>query len=577
MKLSYSQPLFRALLATLLLGCGGGSAASLASLEYRISGSQLLVTPPALSVPKAVPGSVFVELTGPSNAVPSGAYVEALLRGPSFAARRLIGQPNAPLILPLLPLVGDYQLDNIRLVDGATGQTRLEGSPASVPIHVFDEVLVSRVTSRPLTLAEIQEKGIVIDDANFRAVEFEVGFVLDGKTIPVKFPVIAPSFKQSTDIIPKAELEERLAKAAELNQEIAATVQLPPALEQSQLNIQITGVNFEFADVEEQNLGLGIPPIPALVIIPGNIGFLNQFFSVQIFTENGAPTGSGLSVVNVKARMILPAGPDRLPAASYDQPGDDPLRFARLGPDKIVQPIQAVVRPGPDAKVGTSDDILRLQPGESGQGEFFVEGLQEGLHVMDIELSADLEGLAAGIVKVKGKAAGSVLVRNPKFSLAFSHPKTIRSGEPYEASVTVLNTGSTPANLVSVTLPAASISGGALESPQTVELGTLLPGESGVARFRFRAQRTGAISFSNLTTGDDSVQGRFRLTMGIDERGVALSPDSIGMPDFVNALPTNLISAANRVLGQALSVATAAQLPPGVIKVAEDRSTKLNA
>ena len=64
-------------------------------------------------------------------------------------------------------------------------------APASVPVRVFDEVLISRVTSRPLTLEEIQEKGIAIDEQNFRAVEFEVGFVLDGKTIPVRFPVVS--------------------------------------------------------------------------------------------------------------------------------------------------------------------------------------------------------------------------------------------------------------------------------------------------------------------------------------------------------------------------------------------------
>src|SRR5256885_9392428 len=51
------------------------------------------------------------------------------------------------------------------------------------------------------------------------------------------------------------------------------------------------------------------------------------------------------------------------------------------------------------------------------------------------------------------------------------------------------------------------------------------------------------------------------LHAGIDERGVALSPDSIGMPDFVTNLPPALVDAANRVLGQALSIATAGQLP----------------
>jgi hypothetical protein len=101
-------------------------------------------------------------------------------------------------------------------VEGTNTVTLLEGSPSSVPITVFDEVLVSRVTSRPLTSAEISERGISIDESNFRAVEFEVGFVLDGRTFPVRFPVVTPSIRQTTEIIPAAELEERLAEAARI-------------------------------------------------------------------------------------------------------------------------------------------------------------------------------------------------------------------------------------------------------------------------------------------------------------------------------------------------------------------------
>ncbi|HSH17579.1 MAG TPA: hypothetical protein VLD18_16175, partial [Verrucomicrobiae bacterium] len=238
--------------------------------------------------------------------------------------------------------------------------------------------------------------------------------------------------------------------------------------------------------------------------------------------------------------------------------------------------MQQIKRPGTDGELGTADDVERLFPGEAGQAEFLVEGLQEGLHVMDLDLMADLDGLAAGTVHVKGKAAGSVLVRNPKFSMAFAHPRTIRAGEPYDASVTILNTGITPANLVQITLNKNSISGAQLENEdqQTVELGTLLPGESATATFRMRALRTGAISFSNLTTSDDSTVGRFRLSMGVDSRGVALSPDTIAMPDFVDLLPPELVFAANRVLGQALSVATAGQVPPGVLRVGKSSITR---
>ncbi len=543
------------------IGAVPSSAQPLTTLNYTVSGQVMQVTPAALSVPKGIPGSIGVTIPGE---VPSGAFVEATLRGPSFPARRLVGEVNKPLVLPPLNLVGDYSLDGIRLVS-ASGETLFEGAPSTVPVRVFDEVLVSRVTSRPLTLGEIEEKGIVIDDANFRAVEFEVGFVVDGATIPIKFPVVTPSFKQSTEIIPAAELEARLAQAEEINAALSDAVAMPPGLEVVLPQVQIKGINVQFVDGgDDGDLALKIPPIPALMVIPGNIGFLNQFFSVLIFTENAAPDGSGLSVHSLTAELVLPTGPDRV-AGSFESPGDDPLRFARVaGSIRNLVPVRAT---GPDGKSGTGDDIDRLQPGDTGQGELLVEGLQEGLHVMDLKLAAKLDGLAAGTVNVTGKAAGSILVRNPKFSMAFTHPRTVRSGEPYEAAVTILNTSSTVANLVSVELNANNVSGGLLESDARVELGNIAPGQTATATFRIRSQKTGAISFSNLTTSDDSVIGRFRLKAGVDERGISLSPDTLVLPEFVDHLPPDLVKAAQRMLGQALSSATAGQLPPGVIKV----------
>lgn len=557
-----------------LLFCASTSAQTpLTTLNYKIVGTYLRVAPVAVAVPKGIAGSVLVELANSDgtdktadNAITQGAYIEATLRGPSFPARRLIGEVNKPLLLPALNLVGDYQLDNIRLVDSVTGAVGMEGTPSSVPVRVFEEVLVSRVTSRPLTLAEIQERGIVIDDQNFRAVEFEVGFVLDGITIPVRFPVVSPDFSQAREIIPQAEIYRRLVEAQRINEELAAggSLHLPDELRTAGLNIQVKGANFEVVEVPERNLRLSIPPIPALMVIPGNIGYLNQFFSVQIFTENASPLGSGLSVFNLDARLILPPGPDLVASTNYNAPGDDPLRFARVGPNKIIQPVQPIRRPGPDGVLGTSDDIGRLYPREAGQAEFLVEGLQEGLHVMDLELNGELDGLAAGTVKITGRAAGSVLVRNPKFSLTFSHPRTVRTEEPYDAFVTILNTSQVEANFVSVTLPRGSISGGELMTAEKIELGTIKPGETKTAKYRIRAKRTGCVTFSNLTTSEDSIIGRFKLRLGVDDRGVELSPDTIGYPDYVDRLPTEVFDAANRVIGQALSVATAPVLPPGV-------------
>jgi len=569
--------------SVLKLLSGTAWSAPLTTLEYRIYGVGLQVSPPALAVPKGIAGSIMVTITGGESAelMGHGTYVEAFLRGPGLPEpRRLVGAVNQPLMLPPLNLVGDYQLDSIRLVDAGNGGTRMEGSPSIVPVRVFDEVLISRVTSRPLTYDEIQQKGILIDESNFRVVEFEVAFVLEGRTIPVSFPVVAPKFTESVELIPAAELEEKLAQAAALNQQIAASTELPPEFEVAQLDLQVQGINFQAVDPGgETPLALSIPPIPALMVIPGNIGFLNQFFSVQVFTENAAPADSGLTVDKIIATVHLPPGPDLVRSTNWAEPGDDPLRLARqegTGLDQTGQAAKPVVQPGMDGELGTADDVSRLRPGEAGKAKFLVEGLQEGLHVIDLELEGMMEGLAAGPVRIKGKAAGSVLVRNPRFSMAFSHPRTVRAGEKFEANVTILNTGLTPANLLQVTLNENSISGAVLEQEeqQTVELGNLLPGQSATATFRLRSLRTGAVSFSNLTTSQDSLVGRFRLRLGVDERGVALSPDTIGMPDYVNALPDQVLSAANRVLGQALSLATAAQLPPGVLRVGRSVITR---
>lgn len=556
-----------------------GAQTPLASLDYHIAGTFLQVSPSTLSVPTGIAGSILVSVVaGGSTNNPAvakltqGAYVQAVLRGPAFPTpQTIVSAPNAPLVLPPINLVGDYELDSIALIDATTGQVRMEGSPSTVPVNVFNQLLISTVTSTPLSLDQIQAAGIDIDESSFTAVQFNVSFVVNGQTIPVSFPVVSPTFTQSTELIPADEVQAQLQQAAVINQQISSTmVTLPPQLQTAGLNLQVQGLNFQVTDPGPgQSLSLPIPPIPAIMVIPGSIGYLHEFFSVQVFTENGAPLGSGLSVGDLEATLELPPGPDGIVSTNWADPGDDPLRFARVGSNDVTEPTQPVVDPGPDGILGDADDITTLQPGETGQANFLVEGLQEGLAVMNLNITGTLYGLAAGPVSITGTASGSVLVRNPSFSITFTHPDVVRVGEPYTASITVLNTGLVPANLVQVTLNQNSISGAMLASnqPQTIVLGTIPSGGSAVATYQMVSETTGQIEFSDLTTGDASVTGQFQFSMGVDAQGVPLSPDTIAMPDYVNSLPPDLLAAANRVLGQALSIATAAQLPPGIVPV----------
>ena len=121
-----------------------------------------------------------------------------------------------------------------------------------------------------------------------------------------------------------------------------------------------------------------------------------------------------------------------------------------------------IVQPGADGKLGTADDIPSLGPGETGSAEYLVEGRREGTHVIEMEIAGTLNGLPIGPVAISGRAAGAVLVRNPTFTLTFTHPDTVAAGEPYSLDVTVTNTSESPANFVSINLFAHNVSGATL-------------------------------------------------------------------------------------------------------------------
>jgi hypothetical protein len=559
-------------LAVALLAASTAHAQPLAVFEHHVVGARLQASPAELFVPKDIPGSILVQFTTANGSPHRDAarlgrdyHIEAVLRGPAFPAYRLLGFPNEPLLLPPIALVGEYQIDDIRLVHTASGETRTMAAPSRIAVHVFPEVFVSQVVSRPLSIDEIAERGIVIDASSFSAVEFEATFTLAGRPFRVKLPVVTPRFRDAQEVIGDAEREERTVEAARLNRRLSEALDLPPEMRMPGLDLQIQGANFkQVVDGDgDTGPGRGGEVIPGLVVIPGSVGFLNQFFSVQIFTANAAPTRSTLSVHSIEAELILPPGRDRLPNTD-----DDPIRLARVGPEAAVNAIIPVRGLGPDGRAGTPDDAVRLQPGQSGQGEFLVEGRREGLHTFDIRLRGTLDGYAQREVRVEGIAAGSVLVRNPRFSIVFSHPRAVRAGEPYTAAVTVMNTSEQPAYLVSANLNRASLSGVEFAPGQAelVSLGDLAPGESGTAQFHLIARTTGEVRLAELT-GQDGLSGRFDLTTTVDERGVALSNQVIGYPEWVGLLPEPVRRATDRVLGQALASATAAILPPGIRRV----------
>ena len=68
--------------------------------------------------------------------------------------------------------------------------------------------------------------------------------------------------------------------------------------------------------------------------------------------------------------------------------------------------------------------------------------------------------------------------------------------------------------------------------------------------------------------GESDATGTLNFVVGVDERGVALSPDTLVLPASVDSLPPSVVSAAMRVVGQAWGVANAGTLPSGVLAIA---------
>jgi hypothetical protein len=518
----------------------------LASGEVRIVGVGLEITPAAITVPKNTPFTLSAALRdGAGNDVSlapefGGLVVRGELSGPGLSEiRSLETVPGEPLEIPALLVVGNYVLDDLRLVrDGPGGEEIvLPASPALVPIQVIDKVIVSRVTSRPLSLEEIEAAGIIIDPSNFTAFEFTFGIATSSEQVPITFNV---AFPQDKDI-----LDEGGGPLFE------------PALPQLSVpHLEIQGIMLEKPDDPIFD-DIVIPPIPGVIVIPGNIAFLNQFFEVLLLVSNVAPPGSQLVVTSATAELLLPLGADGTPGSL-----DDPLAPART-------------QQNPDGTLAA--DVLNARtgapefgPGEDAEGQFLVEGRKVGTHRVEVTINAELRLATGQVVPLSGKAIGTVLVRHPTFALTINHPDVVRAGETYSLRVTITNVGETPANLVRLTLDPNFIGGATLVDHShreaglpfgTSEVPTIAAGDAATVEYRLIARRNGRVTAAAFE-GQPGVTGAFVLRTGVGDRGIPLSPDTLILPTYAHDLPASFIEEALRVLGLAHGVATAPLTQP---------------
>ena len=254
-----------------LLSSNNVAADQIAQIEYQLLGVQVTIATSNLTVPRNTP--VEVEANVIDGGLSMESYIiKANLRGPSFVTPIDIqATPGQNILLPGLRQPGIHFLENIRLEDGHG--TIIPASPSSVTINVLDELLVGEVTSRQLSLDEIKQLGIEFDENSFKAFEFAIALTTSSGVLDLNIPALVPVS----------------------NPEMTSNrIEIPDLYGQDIPNLSLSGFEFEpfmLEPIVEDLPGseTEIPPIPGIIVIPGNVAFLNHFFSVFLAVSNEAP------------------------------------------------------------------------------------------------------------------------------------------------------------------------------------------------------------------------------------------------------------------------------------------------
>ncbi|HJW32625.1 MAG TPA: hypothetical protein VJ505_04585, partial [Holophagaceae bacterium] len=436
-------------------------------------GLRLTAPTSRIDVPKDAPFSVPVGVwigdhqatpTEAASLIPVGATLTATLTGPGIPSPVMIsGDLATGLSLPGLGVEGDFTLSDIRLVkDGATVS---ETDPKTVNIHCLGEILISSVTSTPMTMQELRDAGLQLQPGDYEGRRFTMALAIGSQQVSLTVPVAVPVYNG---------LEDPRGGGGEVGRlEITG---LTGRLGLPDLSVVVADIT-----PERDPFSLSRPAIShvlqhnfkALIVIPGSIGYLHQFYKANLVVFNALKEGSPFQITHLSATLNLPPGGDGATGTL-----DDPLRLAqREGEtDAVTKPVRG---PGVDGTVGSGESVLLA--GQSGMATFFVEAMKEGAHQLNFDIRGQFEG--GGLsepVPLLGHAQGKLLVRNPNFSMVLVHPEVVRRGEEYILEARLTNTSMTLANGVTVTLDRSRLGSVKLVEDLNTPVDTLNPGETAI-------------------------------------------------------------------------------------------------
>jgi hypothetical protein len=523
---------------------------TIGQLDLTVGGLSATVTPAQPVIPKNISSGVQIAVTLNGQSLTPSAVAQYLggpfqiqgeYSGPGLS--QTVDVPQSPAInslvvdLPAVSEAGNYTLSNLRFM--VNGNDVFDLSPNSVIVNVIDQVLVTSVQTQALTLDQIQAMGVVLNSSDYTGFQFTIGLQLSSQVVNISFPVV---FDPQGVPVP----QPIYPPSAPTAQGVSVPVTIVPVL------LQAAPQNGGGSSPLPTLPGGGQISIPSVLVIPGNVGYLKQFFSAQLYVSNNTPAEANLVVDNLSGTINLPAGPSGVVGGS-----DEPLGLPTLtsGPEAATMPILL-------------NGASTLNAGQTGQAAWTIVANSEGFYTVNFGINATLEGLPTGPVNLIGSASGGLLVRNPYFNMTFAVPAVVRSQELFNVYATVTNTSQAIANNLTVAIDAASLSGVTLVSPPQPPIPTLNPGDSVTLTYQFQALVTGQVvaDYLHFDT-QNGTTGTLNFTLGVYANGTPMSPDTIVLPSAVDNLPTDIVNAAMRVLGQAWSVANAppGTLPAGVI------------
>ena len=271
----------------------------LASADFNLIGLVGTVNPATQTVPKNIPTAVLTSVqvpegtdTAPIIAQLNPNYrIRGELSGPSFTSPRVVeARIGQPIQIPPMPNVGDHVLQNLRIVDSTdtTNTTLAPVTPDSVGITVIDNILVTQVQVTEMTYEQIVQSGINLNNSNYNFFNFVIGLGTSSGTVPITIPVALPNTTGNPPVVGNP------TGGVTVN---GVSVPLPDIVP-----VMLAGVDEEGNPTPIEMPGGGQMQIPGVVVFPGRIGLLHQFFEAIVIVANGAPNGTPLVITNLRAR-----------------------------------------------------------------------------------------------------------------------------------------------------------------------------------------------------------------------------------------------------------------------------------